>query len=196
MIYTLTTMRSYVRDALDNRLADSIKYSDTWVDTRIEEGLAIAQDIKQTLFYTKEKYNIETNLTVDMLTAVEIIPQREVHTVWAVEYDTNALTLEITANNHVVIRRIENAPLPTDYNVTVRYFFYHTLPFTQVEMSMEVYKLVKYCIAIACFQYLQDKESEQYFTSLAESMVVKSTFDIEKKLMDVPEERLWMASWA
>lgn len=195
MIYTLANMRTFAR-ALDTRLENTTAYTDTWLDDRIEEGLALAQDIKQTLFYTKEKYDIENNLTVDMLNVVEIIPQREVHTIWAVEYDTNTLTVEITANNHVIIRRIEDAPLPDDFTVTIRYFFYHTLPFTEIEMGMEVYKMVKHCIAVTCFQWLQDKESEQYHTAIAESMVVKSTFDIEKDLMSVPEERLWRASWA
>lgn len=195
MIHTLANMRTFARQ-LDNRLENVTNYPDTWLDDRIEEGLAIAQDIKQVLFYTKEKYDIETNITVDMLDVVEIILQREVHSVWAVEYDTNAFTIEVTANNHVIVRRIENAPLPDDYTITVRYFFYHTLPFIEIEMSMEVARMVRHCIAVACFQWLQDKESEQYHTAIAESMVVKSTFDIEKDLMEIPEDRLWRASWA
>jgi hypothetical protein len=195
MIYTKAKMREFARN-LDNRLENDTAYTDTWLDDRIEEGIALAQDIKQTLFYTKEKYDIEANLTVDMLGVVEIIPQREVHTIWAVEYDTASMTVEVTANNHVILRRIEDAPLPEDYTVTIRYFFYHTLPFIEIEMSMEVYKMVKHCIAVACFQWLQDQESEQYHTAIAESMVVKSTFDIEKDLMEIPEDRLWRASWA
>lgn len=200
MIYTKAKMREFARN-LDNRLENDTAYTDTWLDDRIEEGLALAQDIKQTLFYTKEKYDLETNMTSvddggDGLTVVEIIPQREVHTIWAVVYDTAAMTVEVTANNHVIMRRIPDTPAPTDYVVTIRYFFYHTLPFTEIEMSMEVYKMVKHCIAVACFQWMQDQESEQYHTAIAESMVVKSTFDIEKDLMEIPEDRLWRATWA
>jgi len=200
MIYTKVKMREFARN-LDNRLENTTDYPDAWLDERIEEGLALAQDIKQTLFYMKEKYSVETNFTAvddggDGLTVVEIIPQKEVHNIWAVECDTTTMSVEVTANNHVIIRRIPDTPDPTDYTVTIRYFYYHTLPFTEVEMSMEVYKMVKHCIAVTCFQWMQDKESEQYHTAIAESMIVKSTFDIEKDLMEIPEERLWRASWA
>lgn len=200
MIYTKAKIREFSR-SLDNRLENTTTYTDVWIDERIEEGLALAQDIKQTLFYTKEKYDVETNFTPvidggDGLDTVEIILQKEPHSVWAVECDMNYYTVEITGNNHVIVRRIPDTPTPTDYVITVRYFFYHTLPFTEIEMSMEVYKMVKQCIAVAVYQWLQDHESEKYHMSIAETLVVRSTFDIEKDLMEIPEDRLWRSSWA
>jgi len=199
MIYTLAKLREFTR-SLDERLEDTAVYSDTWINDRVEEGLALAQDIKQTLFYTKEKYDVQSNFTPvidggDGLDVVEIILQREVHSVWAVECDLEAFSVEVTANNHVIIRRIENTPEPKDFTITVRYFFYWTLPFTEIEMSMEVYKMCKSAIASNVFSWLSDEASEKYHMAKAESMSVKSTFDIEKDLMEIPEDRLWSASW-
>ena len=194
MIYTLAKLRTYTR-SVDNRLSDAVKYTDTWIDERIEEGMAISQDIKS-IFYTKEKYDLEANVTVDLLTEVEIILQEEPSTIYAVECDQEFFDVQVTPNNHIILNVKENVPMATDFTVTVRYFFYPTMPMANVEMSMEMYKLVKDGIAVACFQWLRDKESEQYHQAKAESYIVKGTFDIEKEIMQIPEDRLWRGSWA
>ena len=162
--------------------------------------MAIAQDVKP-IFYTKEKYDMTQNfkstlLGGDGLTTVEIILQAEPHSIYAVECDLNYFEVSITPNNHVILSRRANAPDTVDMTVTVRYFFYVTLPFTSIEMSMEMFRLAKYGIAVACYEKLQDNESEQYYMAKAESMVVKSTFDIEKDILHIPDSRLWRGSWA
>ena len=65
MIYTLATLRTYTR-SIDNRLEEVDKYPDAWIDSRIEEGVAIAQETKQ-IFYTKEKYDLVNNIDIDVL---------------------------------------------------------------------------------------------------------------------------------
>lgn len=199
MIYTLAKLREYTR-SMDERLANVTAYPDAWIDERIEEGMALAQDIKS-IFYTKEIYDLETNFTPvidggDGLSDVEIIMQKEVHSIYAVECDLNFFTVTPTANNHVIISAGDLSIQPTDYKVTVRYFFYPTNPFTEIEMSMEMYRLVKSGIASTVFSWLSDKESEQYHMAKAESMIVKSTFDLEKDLLSVPTGRLWSGTWA
>lgn len=194
MVYTLAKLRDYARN-VDSRLEDTDKYSDAWIDERVEEGLALAQDIKQSLFFTTEKYDIESNIVDDGLDEVEIVPQREVHSMWVIDYNVDSYEVSVTANNHVIIKRIENTPVPKDFIITIRYFFYFTLPFTEVEMSMEVYKMCKSTIAATCFQWLKDKDSEQYHTKVAMDMSVRSTFDIEKSLTEIPIGRLWSRSW-
>lgn len=193
MIYTIAQLQEYAR-SVDKRLEDTTKYSDTWINYRIEEGFAIAQDIKP-VFYTIEKYDLENNIVVDELTEVEIILQEEPHSVLAVECDLNFFEVTTMPNNHVVLKRRENVPLTTDFIVKVRYYFYPTLPITNIEMTMEMYKLVKDGIAIACFSLLHDKENEQYHQAKAESYIIKSTFDIDKELTAIPETRLWRGSW-
>ena len=193
MIFTIAQLREYAR-SVDKRLEDTAKYSDTWIENRIEEGFAVAQDIKQ-VFFTKEKYSLEQNIVVDLLTEVEIILQKEPHSVLSVECDLNSFEVNITANNHIIISRIPDTPIPTDFEVIVRYYFYPTLPLTNIEMTMEMWKLVKDGIAVVLFQYLRDKESEQYHQAKAESYIVKSTFDLDKELLNIPQDRLWKSSW-
>lgn len=194
MIFTIEQLRTYAR-SIDNRLEDVDKYPDAWLDYRIEEGLAIAQEIKQ-IFYTKERYDLTANIDVDGLTEMEIILQKEPYAVPYVECELSYYDITITPNNHVIVKVKDNAPIPDDRTVTVRYFFYHTLPITEIEMTMEMYRLCKYSISAACFDFLHDEESEQYNMAKAESMVVKGTFDLEKDLMSIPEDRLWNNSWA
>ena len=200
MIYTLTELRTYAREDLDNRLGDVNRYNDAWIDRRIEEGLAIAQNIKP-IFYTKEEYDLTTNFTSvedggDGLTEVEIIVQKEVHSIYTVECDLNYFTVNVTTNNHVVLTKNANAPDTSDKSIVIRYFFYVTIPFTSLEMTMEMFRLIKHGIAIAVYEKLQDNESEQYYQAKAEGMVIKSTFDVEKDILNIPENRLWRGSWA
>jgi len=199
MIYTLAKLRTYAR-SIDERLANVTTYPDIWIDERIEEGMALAQDIKS-VFYTKEVYDLTQNFKPiidggDGLSEVEIIMQKEVHSIYAIECDLNYFTVTPTANNHVILSVGDLSIQPTDFKVTIRYFFYPTNPFTEIEMSMEMYRLVKSSIASTVFSWLSDKESEQYHMAKAESMVVKSTFDLEKDLLSIPEARLWSGTWA
>lgn len=199
MIYTLAKLRVYTR-SVDERLTDVNAFPDVWIDERIEEGMALAQDIKA-IFYTKEVYDLTQNFTPivdggDGLSEVEIIMQKEVHSIYAVECDLNFFTVTPSANNHVIISAGDLSIQPTDYKVTIRYFFYPTNPFTEIEMSMEMYRLVKAGVASTVFSWLSDKESEQYHMAKAESMVIKSTFDLEKDLLAIPSTRLWSGTWA
>jgi hypothetical protein len=52
MIYSLDNLRTYTR-SLDNRLEDVVKYPNSWIDDRIDEGIATAQEIRP-IFSTKE----------------------------------------------------------------------------------------------------------------------------------------------
>lgn len=194
MIYSLSQLREYAR-SLDTRLEDTSRYNDTWLDYRIEEGIAIAQDIKP-IFYTIEIYNMTEYFTTDGMTETEILLQKEPHSVYAVECDQNYFDVRVSSNNHIEISRKPNTVEPTDYLVTVRYFFYPTLPINYIEMNMEMYKLVKDGIAIACFSFMRDKENEQYHQAKAESYIIKSTLDIVDDINNIPVERLWRGSWA
>lgn len=194
MIYTIDQLRTYAR-TVDNRIEDVDKHPDTWLDYRIEEGLALAQEIKQ-VFYTKETYDLTNNVLVDGLTEMEIILQKEPYAVLAVECSLTFFDVVVQPNNHVVLIVKDSAPIPDDLTVTIRYFFYPTLPITTIEMTMEMYRLCKYCIAATIYEHLRDEQMEQYYVAKAESMIVKGTFDLEKDLLAIPEDRLWSRAWA
>lgn len=199
MIYTIDQLRTFSRNQ-DARLSDDIEFPDTWIDDRIEEGLGLAQDIK-TIFYTQETYDLTTNTSPvvsggDGLTEVEIILQKEPHSVYAVECDLDYFSVKITANNHIIMSVNPNAQVPLDRTILVRYFFYPTLPITTIEMSMEMYRLVKPCISSVLFSNLSDEQNEKIQLDKANTMLIKSTFDIEKDLLSIPITRLWRGTWA
>ena len=193
MIYTIAKIREYTR-GLDERMQDTDKVSDNALDAIIEEGIATAQDIKP-IFYTKEQYDLTTDMTVSLLPAVEIILQEEPHSVHSVDCDLQFFDVEITANNHVILTKKLNAALPVNYLVTVRYAYYPLMPIVTLEMSLEMYKLVKRGIAIAVFASLSDEANEKYHQEKAEQLVIKSTFDIEKDMDKIPTTRLWGGTW-
>lgn len=193
MIYTIAKIREYTR-GLDERMQDTDKVSDNALDAIIEEGIATAQDIKP-IFYTKEQYDLTTDMTVSLLPAVEIILQEEPHSVHSVGCDLQFFDVEITANNHVILTKKLNAALPVNYLVTVRYAYYPLMPIVTLEMSLEMYKLVKRGIAIAVFASLSDEANEKYHQEKAEQLVIKSTFDIEKDMDKIPTTRLWGGTW-
>ena len=193
MIYTIAKIREYTR-GLDERMQDTDKVSDNALDVIIEEGIATAQDIKP-IFYTKEQYDLTTDMTVSLLPAVEIILQEEPHSVHSVDCDLQFFDVEITANNHVILTKKLNAALPVNYLVTVRYAYYPLMPIVTLEMSLEMYKLVKRGIAIAVFASLSDEANEKYHQEKAEQLVIKSTFDIEKDMDKIPTTRLWGGTW-
>jgi hypothetical protein len=61
---------------------------------------------------------------------------------------------------------------------------------------MEMYRLVKPCIAANLFSWLSDEANEKVQLDKANSMLVRSTFDIEKDLLTIPDTRLWRGLWA
>lgn len=194
MIYTLDKLRQYVKD-LDFRCSDpKDPMSNSWLDDRIQEGLAIAQDTKA-IFFTKETYDTESTITVDKLSEVEIIPAKEVHSIYGIDCDLTYFDVTVTINNHVILAVKPNVPKPSDYKVTIRYMYYPTLPFVTIEMTMEMYKFVKRGIAISVFQALSDEQNEKIHQDAIDKLVLHSTFDIEKELMNVPKDRLWRGSW-
>lgn len=194
MIYTLQNMRDYAR-SLDARLTNLTKFPDAYIDQRIQDGIAIAQSTKP-VFITTEVYDLTSNITVDLLTEVEIILQREVHSVMSVTLDTRVFTYEVTANNHILVKLLANHDTITDYTVTVKYYFYPTLPIVQLEMSQEIWALVKEGIAINSFAWLSDEVNENKHRGLIKELMVTATFATDETVLDTPVDRFWSRSWA
>ena len=198
MIYTLVQLREYAR-SLDSRLDDEVVYSDSWINDRIEEGIATAQDMKP-VFIAKEKYDLATNFTTvedggDGLTEVEVILQEEPHSIQTIVLDTTYFSYAITYNNHIVVTKRENASEVIDKSITVVYFFHPTLPFTSLEMSMDMYRFVKAGIAANLFSWLSDEQGETYHLGKAQKLSISSTLDISKYVLDQDPDRLWRESW-
>ena len=199
MIYNISKFREYARD-LDPRLTDVDTYSDAWIDNRIEEGFAVAQDIKP-VFITKEKYDLTNNFTSiedggDGLDTVEIVLQEEPHSIQTVSINRDYFNYRVSYNNHIVVEKVKNAPNVDDKSITIVYYFHPTLPITDIEMSMDMYRFVKEGIAANCFSMLSDEANEKYHLDKARMLSISSTLDIDQDALVIDGTKLWRNSWA
>ena len=194
MIFTKAQFREYAR-GLDERVSDIATYSDTQIDTRIMEGLVIAQDTKP-LFSAYD--------TVDLSAAVaagtiihDITLSNEPHSVYDnnVICDRNYFSVDITADNHVICTVLPNAGTATSLTVSIRYFYYPDIDFTTLEVSHETYKFIKAAIAVAVYSNLSDEKNETLYMAKVTSIANTGTFDIEKELINTPETRLWQRTF-
>lgn len=195
MIYTLADLVTYARSR-DSRLDDTNSYTNSTMEKAVEEALITLQNLRP-IFSATETYNLETDIVTDGLTEVEIILQREPQSIRnLVDYDSVFFTYELTANNHVIMKVTNNKIVPElNYKVTVNYFYYPLLPFTQIELSMDTYLLLRETIAIAVYTLLRDYEQEQVHRNKVKLMAQESSLDLEKGILDFPETRLWDSSW-
>ena len=181
MIYTIAQLRELARSK-DERLADVDLYSDAHIDEYIEKGFEVCEDAKQ-VFYTKEKYDFTANIE-DGLTKVEIILQEEPHNIYAIDYDKYLFSVEITGNKHVIVTFNDAAKTALDKSITVKYFYYPTLPFTEIEMSPEVYHLFRHSLYVNLYGSLRDKENEQYHQAQVDRFVKEGTFTLPEDFED------------
>lgn len=195
MVYAIADLVAYARSR-DNRLENTAIYTTAVMESMIEEAFAVMQDMRP-IFATSETYDLEQNIVTDELTEVEIILQREPQSIRAiVDYDDVFFDYEITANNHIIMKVTNNKIAPeVDYKVTVKYFYYPLMPLTTIELSIDAYRLLKEAISIVVCSELRDYEQEQVHRNKAKMMAQEAGYDLEKGLLEFPEERLWDRSW-
>lgn len=173
MIYTLADIRALARSK-DERLEDTDRYPDASIDKYIEQGFETAESGRQ-VFYTSEKYDLSADVASG-LTKVEIILQKEPHRVYSIDCDVGIFTPTVTGNQHIIVDILPSAAIATDKTITVKYFFYPTLPFTEIEMSPEVYHYFRHCLYVNIYGSLRDKESEMYHQAQVDKFIKEGTF--------------------
>lgn len=196
MIYNIADLVTYARSR-DDRLADVTVYSDAKMQMLVEEAFAVAQDIRP-LFAATETYDLRNSVTVDGLKEMEIILQKEPQSIRAlVDYNEFFFDYEITANNHIIMRVTDETVKPDDdnYSVTVKYFYYPLMPMTQIELSVDGYRLVKEAIGAVVCAELRDYVQEKYHKDKAKLMAQESSYDLEKNTLDFPETLIEDGTW-
>lgn len=197
MIYTIASLVSYARTR-DERLANTTNYPDSKMQAYVEEAFAVAQDIRP-LFAATETYDLKNNIVIDGLTEMEIILRKEPQSIRALtDYNSFYFDYEITANNHVIMKVKDNTVKPDDnnYKVTVKYFYYPLMPLTEIELSVDSYRLVRAAINIVLHSELRDYEQEQYYRNKAKMLAQESSYDLEKNTLDFPDDRFGNGTWA
>lgn len=194
MIYTLDSLRAIVRSR-DERLEDVVRYPDTWVDKKLENAFETAESAVA-VFFATETYDMTADITND-LGKVEIILQKEPHFIYDVELEDPVLEYSITGNNHLVITFNTNADRAIDKTVKVSYFYYPTLPFTEIEMSSEVYHFYRHCLYVNVYGALQDKENELYHQAQVDKFVEEGTFPLPFEFDETQQnKKFWSSVWA
>lgn len=197
MVYTIAELVSYARSR-DDRLTNTTVYPDVKMQAYVEEAFAVAQDIRP-LFAATETYDLEANVTIDGLTEMEIILQKEPQSIRELtDYNMFYFDYELTANNHVIMKVKDNTVKPDDnnYKVTVKYFYYPLMPLTEIELSVDSYRLVKAAINIVLHSELRDYEQEQYYRDKAKRLAQESSYDLEKNILHFPDDRFGNGTWA
>ena len=196
MIYNIADLVTYARSR-DERLENTAAYPDAKMQTLVEEAFAVAQDIRP-LFAATETYDLRNSVTVDGLKEMEIILQKEPQSIRAlVDYNEFFFDYEITANNHIIMRVTDETVKPDDdnYSVTVKYFYYPLMPMTQIELSVDAYRLVKEAIGAVVCAELRDYVQEKYHKDKAKLMAQESSYDLEKNTLDFPETLIEDGTW-
>lgn len=190
MIFTLTQLRAVARSK-DERLLDEDRYPNSWIDDKIEHGFEVAESAKQ-VFYTKESYDFTADIEAG-LTEVEIILQKEPHFVFEINHNDSFIT-SVTGNNHILVQILPAAAGSTDKTIEVKYFFYPTLPFTEIEMSPEVYHFWRHCLYVNLYGSLRDKENEMYHQAQVDRFVKEGTMIIPGDY-EIEDGRFGRNSW-
>ena len=192
MIYTIAQLRSLARSK-DERLEDTVTYPDSWIDDKLEKGFETCEDAKQ-VFSTSETYDLTTDIA-NGLTEVEIILQQEPHSIYAIQADTMSFESTIMGNNHIVVKILPTAPNAIDKTVTVKYFFYPTMPISTIEMSPEVYHLFRHSLYVNLYGSLRDKDNEQYHQAQVERFIKEGTFTLPPDFETTSVDNFWRMGW-
>lgn len=193
MIYTLASLRAVAR-SIDERLKDIIEYSDIWIDEKIEHGFEMAEDAVA-VFQAEEIYD----LTLDIengFTEVEILLKKEPHYIYLVEINKQYFEYYITGNNHIVVTFKNDVRYCEDKTIKICYFYYPVLPFTEIEMTPEVYHFFKHCLYVNIYGALLDKESEMYHQEHVNKFIKEGTFPLPFGFdTSMQAIKFWNSSW-
>lgn len=194
MIFTLEGLRAVVRGK-DERLEDVDRYPDSWVDNKIEHAFETAEDAVA-VFHAVETYDMTADIA-NGLEEVEIILQREPHFIYDVDLEEPNIEYRVTGNNHLIITFNVNADRAIDKTVKVSYFYYPTLPFTEIEMNPEVYHFYRHCLYVNVYGDLRDKENEMYHQMQVDRFVAEGTFPLPFEFDETQQnKKFWDSTWA
>lgn len=175
MIYTLTGLRAVVRGK-DNRLEDIEAYPDSWVDDKIEHAFETAESAVA-VFHTEQEYDCSTDILAGS-TEVTITLNEEPHFIYLVTLDEQYFDYYITGTNKVVVTFKDDVEQALSKIIKIEYFYYPTLPFTEIEMGPEVYHFYRHCLYVNVYGDLRDKENEMYHQAQVDKFVAEGTFPL------------------
>lgn len=174
MVYTIAEIRALARSK-DERLEDTDRYPDSWIDTQIDHAFEVTEDAKQ-VFSASQEYDVldDINNGVD---SVEVTLDNQVHGIYSIICDIS-VSVEVTQNNTVIITIPTLLTSVTNTLVAIKYFYYPVTPFESIELPNEVYHLFRHSLYVNIYGSLRDKENEQYHQAQVDRFVKEGTFQL------------------
>lgn len=179
-IYTIEQLRSVARSK-DNRLADTNKYTDDWIDDKIDHAFETAESGKQ-VFKNEEIIDVKP-FANDGVEKFVITPDEEVHAYYEVFTSHPTLASGKVENDNTISVTIDvdNVLAVSDDDectITIRYFYYPHIPFESIFMESEVYHYWRHCLYVNIYGSLRDKENETYHQEQVDTFIMEGSFTI------------------
>ncbi len=175
--YTLEQIRTTARSK-DNRLADTNKYSDDWIDDKIAHAFETAESGKQ-VFTNEEVVDMQEFIN-DGTEKFEIEMDEEVHYHYEQISTSSAIRLYIKNDNTILVNldidKLASLDASLEKSATFRYFYYPTADFTEIYMGSEIYHYFRHCLYVQLYGALRDLEAEQYHQAQVDKFISEGTF--------------------
>ena len=181
-LVTLDSLRSYAR-GLDNRVKDKNKYTDGWVDSKINAAYELVATKRQP-FINQEILDL-TQYILDGTTEIEAEMDEDVAGWKNISYEiqnhkaedpywvgqiprTSAVTWEVSPDNKVQITLEEGLDATKGYTMTFDYYFFPKTTSGDQFMSTDVYHMLRHAIASSVYDALRDYEKRDNFDNQLE----------------------------
>lgn len=167
---TLAMMRAYIR-GLDERLDDTTKYPDSWIDGKINTAFEVIATRRQP-WLTEEIYNINTyvNGGIEYFTLEmqeDIVGFKRIF--YSIDnvmiYPTTNVAVEIDPDHKInVMINLNNIDGSVENTLTFQYWYIPTVPAEDSYMSMpaDVYHMLRHGMEFAVYESLRDIEKFQW----------------------------------
>lgn len=176
-IYTIEELREVARDK-DERLEDTLKYPDEWIDTRIDRAFETAESGKQ-IFTNEEAIDMKP-FAEDGVEKFVLTMDEEVHKHYqAIVTDPRAILVNIENDNRVSVTiDIESILAAKESILTLRYFFYPHIPFENIFIPSEVYHYWRHCLYVNLYGSLKDKENEIFHQEQVDTFITTGSMQL------------------
>lgn len=177
---TIEQMRAYIR-SLDERIADTQKYTNEWVDSRINTAYEITGTARQPWLNSEtldlnpyiidgtEKFQVD--MEYDVQGYKRIFPELDGSTKYdpmfpgALNYGTvNATAVKWVANpDHTVDVWLDLTAFDTSVTntITFEYYYFPTAPESETYMSADMYHFLRHGMEVSIYETLRDNEQLQ-----------------------------------
>ena len=173
-LVTLDSLRSYAR-GLDERVADKNKYSDAWIDAKINAGYELCATKRQ-FFHNEEvlplkqyiidgtlEFEVEMGEDVAGWKFIQIDPKSATNYNSELSTPTTAITYKVGNDNKVLVTIVPGLDPSVGYSITFSYYFFPRTTSGDQYFSTDIYHAVRHGIASSVYDALRDYEKRDNF---------------------------------